>query len=336
MSQLAGADAKKLLAFVGDAHAVDGPEPFTTELLDRLIDVMQCEFATYYRLDVAHCVAYGYVPCSHEAQYAAVARSEWSIDARSADRVRPHQVQTWSDIYARDVRRRFEVTSWASAFGVVDCAWTLFGAGPFEECALLLHRQERDFTERDRESLIALRPHVHALIRGARARRRFADLLAAIDAGDEDEPHGLLLLGTGLEIEHASRGARRIVEHWFGGLDGRLPTQLEEWLVARSAGDSLYVEREGLRLVVEAPTIGALVLTEEAVPPDSLTPREMEVLRCLAAGKSTSEIARMLWVTRATVSKHLEHIYRKLGVTSRTAALAAVGARAGWLEPSDR
>ena len=39
---------------------------------------------------------------------------------------------------------------------------------------------------------------------------------------------------------------------------------------------------------------------------------------------STNEIAHALWVTPATVSKHLEHIYRKLGVTSRTAALAAL------------
>jgi DNA-binding CsgD family transcriptional regulator len=74
--------------------------------------------------------------------------------------------------------------------------------------------------------------------------------------------------------------------------------------------------------MVEAPTSRALVLTEERVVPATLTAREREVLRWLAAGKSASEIARELWVTPATVSKHLHHIYRKLGVTSRTAALA--------------
>jgi DNA-binding CsgD family transcriptional regulator len=77
--------------------------------------------------------------------------------------------------------------------------------------------------------------------------------------------------------------------------------------------------------VVEAPTKSALVLTEEPAALSALTAREADVLRALAAGKSTKEIARDLWVTPATVSKHLEHIYRKLGVTSRTAALAAVG-----------
>ena len=46
------------------------------------------------------------------------------------------------------------------------------------------------------------------------------------------------------------------------------------------------------------------------------------MLRCVAAGKSTAEIARLLWVTPATVSKHVQHVYAKLGVHSRTAALA--------------
>lgn len=57
---------------------------------------------------------------------------------------------------------------------------------------------------------------------------------------------------------------------------------------------------------------------------DSLTAREREVTCRVAGGMSTEEIARTLWVTPGTVSKHLERIYRKLGVASRTAALAAL------------
>jgi DNA-binding CsgD family transcriptional regulator len=65
-----------------------------------------------------------------------------------------------------------------------------------------------------------------------------------------------------------------------------------------------------------------LILTEERARP-ALTAREVEVLRALAAGKSTAEIAREPYVTPATLTKHLEHVYRKLGVPSRNAALAA-------------
>ncbi len=45
-------------------------------------------------------------------------------------------------------------------------------------------------------------------------------------------------------------------------------------------------------------------------------------MRCVAAGLSNAEIGRRLWIEPATVRKHLEHIYDKLEVRSRTAALA--------------
>lgn len=51
-----------------------------------------------------------------------------------------------------------------------------------------------------------------------------------------------------------------------------------------------------------------------------LTPREAEVLACVAQGKSNSEIAVILGMNMLTVKKHLEHIFRKLGVENRTAA----------------
>ena len=53
-----------------------------------------------------------------------------------------------------------------------------------------------------------------------------------------------------------------------------------------------------------------------------LTLREREVLHWLARGKSNGEIAAILGISSATVGKHLEHIYPKLGVENRTAAAA--------------
>lgn len=54
----------------------------------------------------------------------------------------------------------------------------------------------------------------------------------------------------------------------------------------------------------------------------ALTEREVEVLALVAAGRSNVEVARVLWVSEATVKLHLSHIYAKLGVTNRTAAAA--------------
>ena len=54
--------------------------------------------------------------------------------------------------------------------------------------------------------------------------------------------------------------------------------------------------------------------------PDRLTPRELDVLRLIAAGMSNKEIAVRLSVTVATVKTHLEHILQKLQVSDRTQA----------------
>jgi DNA-binding CsgD family transcriptional regulator len=55
-----------------------------------------------------------------------------------------------------------------------------------------------------------------------------------------------------------------------------------------------------------------------------LTPRQWEIIRLLKAGLSNTQVARNLKVSEATVRKHLENIYRRLDVTSRTAALAKI------------
>ena len=54
----------------------------------------------------------------------------------------------------------------------------------------------------------------------------------------------------------------------------------------------------------------------------SLTPRELEVLRLLAQGNTNSEIAAVLVVREGTVKYHVKNILRKLGATSRADAVS--------------
>jgi len=51
-----------------------------------------------------------------------------------------------------------------------------------------------------------------------------------------------------------------------------------------------------------------------------LTPRELEVLAWVTKGKTNPDIAQILGMSARTVQKHLEHIYQKLGVETRTTA----------------
>ena len=62
--------------------------------------------------------------------------------------------------------------------------------------------------------------------------------------------------------------------------------------------------------------------------PARLTAREWEVLEWVAEGKTNKEIARVLWLAPSTVRKHLENVYLKLGVSTRTGAVARALGRA--------
>jgi two-component system nitrate/nitrite response regulator NarL len=62
-----------------------------------------------------------------------------------------------------------------------------------------------------------------------------------------------------------------------------------------------------------------------------LTPREQEILHLIAAGKSLPEIAKELYLGLTTVKTHVQHLYSKLGVSDRAAAVA-IAMRRGLIE----
>ena len=70
----------------------------------------------------------------------------------------------------------------------------------------------------------------------------------------------------------------------------------------------------------------------ERMPAEELTPREHQVLRLLAEGKPNKIIASDLSISEVTVKSHVQSLFRKLNVLSRTEALA-VASRKGLLHP---
>lgn len=64
-----------------------------------------------------------------------------------------------------------------------------------------------------------------------------------------------------------------------------------------------------------------LVQAAPAVPTDSLTSRELEVLHAIGRGLSNGEIAESLHISELTVKSHIGHIFAKLGLRDRAAAV---------------
>ncbi|MCD2264203.1 response regulator transcription factor [Dietzia aurantiaca] len=71
-----------------------------------------------------------------------------------------------------------------------------------------------------------------------------------------------------------------------------------------------------------SPTVAATLMGRLRNPRPALTEREAEVLHAVAEGSTNRQVAASLHVSEATVKTHLVHVFDKLGVTSRTAAVA--------------
>jgi DNA-binding NarL/FixJ family response regulator len=89
-------------------------------------------------------------------------------------------------------------------------------------------------------------------------------------------------------------------------------------VLAAAAGQAVLdpaVQQRLLSAAVRAPA------TQPDHDPDELTPRESDVLRLIAQGKSNREIARALYVSEATVKTHVNRIFAKTGSRDRTQAI---------------
>ncbi len=82
-----------------------------------------------------------------------------------------------------------------------------------------------------------------------------------------------------------------------------------------------------------APPVAARLLGRVRAGRPTLSPRETEILGLLAEGLANRQISKRLFISEATVKTHLVHIYDKLGVDSRTAAIAS-GLTSGLIRPA--
>ena len=195
-----------------------------------------------------------------------------------------------------------------------------------------LHRRTPDFSERDRELVDLLQPHLahgyeRSLLRSA---------LGSLEEVTARRDPSLVVLGLDGNLLWASLEAKESLLRYFGPPPEpqHLPEPVANWLAAGCAGP-LVAAIDGKRLRIDSlgGRPGALLVTERAASPSlealsrlGLSRREAEVLALVAEGRTNAEIARLLSVSRGTVKRHLENVYAKLGVHTRTAAAATAWA----------
>jgi DNA-binding CsgD family transcriptional regulator len=164
-----------------------------------------------------------------------------------------------------------------------------------------------------------MQPHLARLWRAARTRRLLASAMSALGQADEHDTRGVIFLGIAGEIEFASPPSLRLLREYFPPAPAdRAPLLVVDWL-ASGAQRPLVRRLDGRRLTIQRSD--AALLLEERREEVRLTAREREVLSWVARGKTNVQIAELLWLSPSTVRKHLENVYAKLNVSSRTAAV---------------
>ena len=146
-----------------------------------------------------------------------------------------------------------------------------------------------------------------------------------------DHARGTVVLAegdAGDALSHLRRACRAFHEMDLPYEAARSEVRIAEACLALGDEESAHLALDAARATFArlgaAPDLAAVdcASTDRADAPGSLTAREQEVLRLVAAGKTNREIAEVLTISPHTVGRHLQNIFMKLGLSSRSAATA--------------
>ena len=216
-----------------------------------------------------------------------------------------------------------------------------------------LHRPQRNFTERDRTVLNLLRPHLYQAHSNARKYQQLQQNLHQLQ--QSLDCLGVVVLDTQGRVRSIAPQVSVWLETYFEKptCSQQLPDLLRSWVEYRvnclkdpnnlqQAYLPLRIQQAQrelvIRLVIEPPGDRYLLMFEErdlyllnSLAMLGLSDRETEVLYWMIQGRDNKAIASQLSIHPGTVRKHLEHIYHKLDVESRTEAISQALEKLGFL-----
>ena len=329
MRTLAERDVKALLSVVAELAALDDAVPFPPELLRRAGDLVGGADVCFSELDrlrqrpISPPGAQDAVPDEESRTYFRLAHQhpvcgrrkrsdDWTSVLKVSDFATQREferTEIWNELYRAD-----RVRYWMDV--------GLAPTGP-QTRVFIFTRSDRDFDERDRLMIELLQPHLQQRHDQARSAADAADALATLEEEGTDALSDVVLCSARGVLEFASPRSRQLIATYFGPVNGSLPDELR--VALRKRRSTVSSERNGRRLTVRATRSAGmllLLLGERDARLERLTPRQLEILGHVASGATDGAVGAVLGVAPATVKKHLEQIYARLDVHTRTAATA--------------
>jgi DNA-binding CsgD family transcriptional regulator len=349
MGQLAARDLQSALDFVLEARSFPDLASFRTGILPGLLGLVPSDVVGYNEIDsedgstiVRSHPEHAFFEGVEERFAGLVHQHPVVARAQAGDRA----TYKLSDFLTERGYHRLEL--YQDMYRHIDAEDQIAFALPGDVLVgIALNRSRRSFTERDRDLLELLRPHLAQAYEQVGERELAATLMGAIETAYAEVGGAVILVDSTGTIGYAGAASRGLLADYFGAPSGRvahLPAVVVDWLGASSEGaprEPLLVDGERGRLRLRrlpgaSGAAGPLVLLLDEQRPSlatlaslerlGLTRRQAEVLRLVAIGKDNSAIAQELFIAPPTVRKHLENIYARLGVSTRTAAAAAAHA----------
>lgn len=338
MQRLSGHDAAALLAFVSELRELDDPLPFPPQVLAGLHALISGDLAAYSQLDP--------VERGSTLEVRHIADGEDFIYRDNEVWSEPERELWWSLRHTHPAcDYRASTGDWTTALKVSDFVtlrefrrtpiydtfyrgdidhWLDVGLPPEPQRTrvfIFTRFDQADFDERDRLVAALLQPHLARRAEEAEVALRAADALSTIEDGSIEEARRVVLCSAAGVIEFGSASSRALLERYLVLENGRIPASIlaRRELTLRDGDRSLQIRS------ARTGSLHVLMLEERDRRAEQLTAREREVLEQVVVGKGNDAVALELGIAPATVSKHLEHAYRKLGVQNRTAAATLLG-----------
>lgn len=354
MERLPQRHLRGLLKFLEGLAAVSERDAFIAYLLTELPTLIRSEILTYNEMVPSQQISQDWVttPEFNTPEQSAVWARHMHEHPTLMHQLRTGDGRAWtiSDFLTRAQLHRLALYNelyrvWhvedvlTTAIAVSGTPTTVIGVG--------WYRDRRTFSEHDRALLNLLRPHLAQTHARVTAQTRVQEALSCTQQVLEALEQGIIILSRDGSIRDITPQAGALLRTYWGPAAqgaGKLPAGLQDWvnhqrgpaLLLEPDGppappDPLVLEREQRLLVVRLVKLGLeddlLILEEQQTVPSpsafrslGLTDRESEVLLWVSQGKTDAEVATILGASPKTVGKHLERIYQKLGVETRTAA----------------